>query len=81
LSAVENHNIITFTFNQPICAGATVGTGQASFFFGLASTHPPKAVAAKVAIPGLLPVDVKARSPDLGANPPPLPPLGPGGPR
>jgi hypothetical protein len=64
LFSVEQHrNIITFTFNQPVCPGLTPGTGASSFFFGLASTHPPKAVVAKVGIPGLLPEDVKARAP------------------
>jgi hypothetical protein len=65
LFSVEQHrNIITFTFNQPVCPGLTPGTGASSFFFGLASTHPPKAVVAKVGIPGLLPEDVKARAPN-----------------
>jgi len=64
LSAEQNRNVITFTFNQPVCPGPTPGTGATSFFFGLASTHPPKAVIAKVSVPGLSPEDVKARAPD-----------------
>jgi hypothetical protein len=64
LSAEQFRNIITFTFNQPVCPGLTPGTGASSFFFGLASTHPPKAAVAKVSVPGLLPEDVKARAPD-----------------
>jgi len=64
LSADQNRNIITFVFNQPVCPGLTPGTGASSFFFGLASTHPPKAAVAKVSVPGLLPEDVKARAPD-----------------
>src|SRR5437588_577389 len=62
-SVEQIHNIITFIFNQPVCPGPTPGTGASSFFFGLTSTHPPKAVAAKVSVPGLLPEDVKARAP------------------
>jgi hypothetical protein len=62
-SVEQIHNIITFIFNQPVCPGPTPGTGASSFFFGLTSTHPPKTVAAKVSVPGLLPEDVKARAP------------------
>ena len=64
LSVEQTHDIITFTFNQPVCPGLTPGAGASSFFFGLASTHPPKAIAAKVGVPGLLPEGVKARAPD-----------------
>jgi hypothetical protein len=60
LSAEQNRNVITFTFDQPVCPGSTPGTGASSFFFGLASANPPKAVVVKVSIPGL---DVKARAP------------------
>jgi len=56
-------NIITFTFNQPVCAGPAPGTGHTSYFFGLASTFPPHAITAKVSVPGLEPIDVKARAP------------------
>lgn len=64
LYAVEQTgNVITFTFNQPVCAGPTPGTGHTSFFFGLASTFPPHAITAHVSVPGLDPIDVKARAP------------------
>jgi hypothetical protein len=63
LSAEQNRNVITFTFDQPVCPGSTPGTGASSFFFGLASANPPKAVVVKVSIPGLDPEDVKARAP------------------
>jgi hypothetical protein len=64
-SAVQNRNIITFTFSQPVCAADTSGPGQTTFFFGLASIHPPKAIVATVEVPGLFPgVDVKARAPN-----------------
>jgi hypothetical protein len=63
--AEQNRNIITFTFTQPVCAADSSGPGQTTFFFGLASIHPPKAIVAIVEVPGLLPgVDVKARAPN-----------------
>jgi hypothetical protein len=64
-SAVQNRNIITFTFSQPVCAADTSGPGQTTFFFGLASIHPPKAIVATVEVPGIFPdVNVKARAPN-----------------
>jgi hypothetical protein len=64
-SAVQNRNIITFTFSQPVCAADTSGPGQTTFFFGLASINPPKAITATVEVPGVFPdVDVKARAPN-----------------
>ena len=64
-SADQNGNIITFTFSQPVCAADSSGPGQTTFFFGLASTHPPKGVVAKVEAPGVFPaIDVKARAPN-----------------
>jgi hypothetical protein len=64
-SAVQNRNIITFTFSQPVCAADTSGPGQTTFFFGLASIHPPKAITAAVEVPGIFPdVNVKARAPN-----------------
>jgi len=64
LAVDETNGVITFTFSQPICAGTTPGTGQASRFFGLASAFPPRAVVAKVSVPGLDPIDVKATVPE-----------------
>jgi hypothetical protein len=64
-SAVQNRNIITFTFSQPVCAADTSGPGQTTFFFGLASIHPPKAIVATIEAPGVFPdLDVKARAPN-----------------
>jgi hypothetical protein len=64
-SAVQNRNIITFTFSQPVCAADSSGPGQTTFFFGLASIHLPKAIAAIVEAPGVFPdLDVKARAPN-----------------
>jgi hypothetical protein len=60
----QTGSVITFTFNQPVCAGPTPGSGHTSHFFGLASAHPPHAINAKVSVPGLDPIDVKARAPE-----------------
>ncbi len=63
-SAEQNRNIITFTFSQPVCAADTSGPGDTTFFFGLASIHPPKSIVASVEAPGVFPdLDVKARAP------------------
>ena len=63
-SAELNRNIVTFTFSQPVCAADSSGPGQTTFFFGLASVHPPKAIVATIEAPGVSPdVDVKARAP------------------
>jgi hypothetical protein len=56
-------NVVTFTFNQPVCAGPTPGSGHTSYFFGLASEFPPHAITAHVSVPGLDPINVKARAP------------------
>jgi hypothetical protein len=64
-SAVQNRNIITFTFSQPVCAADTSGPGQTTFFFGLASIHTPKAITATIEAPGVFPdLNVKARAPN-----------------
>lgn len=64
-SAVQNRNIITFTFTQPVCAADSSGPGQTTFFFGLASSQAPKAIVATVEAPGVFPaIDVKARAPN-----------------
>jgi hypothetical protein len=59
----QTDGVITFTFNQPICAGPTPGSGHASRFFGLSSAFPPRAIDATVSVPGLDPVAVRARAP------------------
>lgn len=64
LYAVEQTgNVITFTFNQPVCAGPTPGSGHTSYFFGLASEYAPHAITAHVSVPGLDPIDTAARGP------------------
>lgn len=65
-SAEQNRRgIITFTFSQPVCAADTLGPGQTTFFFGLASTNTPSGIVVGLEVPGLVdPVDVKARAPN-----------------
>ena len=40
-SAVQTGDQITFSFSPGVCAGASPGNGESSFFFGLASSTPP----------------------------------------
>lgn len=47
-SVVQIGNQITFNFSTPVCAGSAPGKGQTSYFFGLASTQPPKNITAKI---------------------------------
>ncbi|HEX8843996.1 MAG TPA: hypothetical protein VF791_05105 [Pyrinomonadaceae bacterium] len=47
-SAEKDGNNITFTFSSPVCAGATSGAGQSSFFWGLVSVLQPRFVSASV---------------------------------
>ncbi len=47
-SASESGSIITLNFASPVCAGASVGHGDSSYFFGLASSHPPHAITAQI---------------------------------
>jgi hypothetical protein len=72
LFAEQSGSTITFTFSQPVCAGQTPNTGDTTFFFGLTSAFAPRAITAEVGVPGLLPVDVKARGPN---HPRVLPPI------
>ncbi len=67
LAVDQTNGVITFTFDQPICAAtATARTGQASRVIGVASPFPPKAIVAKVSVPGLDPIGVAARAPHHG---------------
>lgn len=47
-SVDKQGRIITFSFNPPVCAGSSPGTGQTSYFFGLTSTNPPRHVTAEI---------------------------------
>jgi hypothetical protein len=47
-SVDKQGRIITFFFGPPVCAGASPGTGQSTFFFGLTSARPPRHVTAEI---------------------------------
>jgi hypothetical protein len=66
----QNGEVITFTFNEPVCAGPAPGQGHSSYFIGVASTLSPKLIVAYAAVPGLLPIDVKARAGAAGDQSP-----------
>lgn len=40
--ADQTGDTVTFTFSPPVCPGSRPGDGESSFFFGLASTNPPR---------------------------------------
>ena len=64
-SAEQIGNAITFTLEQPVCAGDGVSQGKSSFFFGLASAHGLKPTKAKINGPGFGdPIKVRAGTPD-----------------
>lgn len=63
-AAETEGNIITFTFNEPVCAGINDGSGLASYFVGVTSVHSPKSIVASIRLPGQPLVKVKARVPD-----------------
>lgn len=63
VSAVQTGRSITFTFQPSVCAGSAPGKGDTSFFFGLASSKPPKAITAIVTLAGGAPLSVPARAP------------------
>lgn len=55
---------VTFTFWSWVCSGASIGRGQSSFFFGLASARGPRAITAQILIePGSTWRSVAARAP------------------
>ncbi len=43
-SASQDNRIVTFTFQQGLCAGSSPGSGQSSFFFGMSSAKPSRSV-------------------------------------
>jgi len=63
VTAVQTGRAITFTFQPSVCAGSAPGKGDTSFFFGLASSKPPKAITAIVTVAGGAPLSVAARAP------------------
>jgi hypothetical protein len=63
VTAVQTGKAITFTFKPSVCAGSAPGKGETSFFFGLASAKPPKAITAVVTVAGGSDLNVAARAP------------------
>jgi hypothetical protein len=47
-AAEQIGDAITFRFKFPVCAGASIGRGDSTFFFGLASTNPSTTAVARV---------------------------------
>ena len=42
------HNMLTFRFDSPICAGGPHSEGDSTYFFGLVSAQPPRSVTATI---------------------------------
>lgn len=63
LYAVRFGNSANFVFEQPVCAGATAGSGQSSLYFGMTAAAAPKAVTMTLGWPGLTGIAVAARGP------------------
>jgi hypothetical protein len=65
VSAEQDGDVITFTFSKPICASEPANAANTTYFFGLASIHPPIAVSAGVFGTGNPPYyNVAARAPN-----------------
>ena len=62
-SALQSGNVITFTFEQPVCAASDSSAGQVSSVFGLTASAAPMFRAVKAGIPGTDHIDVKAMVP------------------
>ena len=50
--ADKTGNVITFTFSKPVCAGASAGKGDTSYFFGLTAAKAPKQILAHIQVVG-----------------------------
>lgn len=61
-SAVQNGDVITFTFTQPVCTDE-FGKGQVSATFGLTASNPSRFLVVKAGVPGTNHIDVKAMVP------------------
>jgi hypothetical protein len=70
-SADLDSGLVTFRFQPPVCPGGRPGSGETSFFFGLASQDPPQEVTATVGFTAGDDVVVAARAP--AASPPDRP--------
>jgi hypothetical protein len=63
-SADRTGSKITFRFAPSVCAGASPGNGQSTFFFGLTSAKPPRPVVAHVFDDAGTVTDLSARAPE-----------------
>jgi hypothetical protein len=64
-SALQSGDVITFTFEQAICASEPANAANTTYFFGLASAHPPTVVSAGIFATGKPPYyTVPARAPN-----------------
>jgi hypothetical protein len=75
-SAERTGDRITFRLAPAVCAGNRSGSGESTFFFGLAAAGPPQPVTARavVSLGGTLDLDARAPAAgeDGGAPPPPI---------
>lgn len=65
-TVTRSGDTLTFTFSPGVCAGNAPGNGDSSFFFGLASAYPPRAVQAEVKDSNGHTYTLDARAPDFG---------------
>lgn len=63
LSATRSGNAVNFVFEQPVCAGATPGTGKSSNYIGLVSASQPKAVTVTLGWPATLGIPASSYGP------------------
>lgn len=63
-SAEQTGRVVTFSFSPAVCPGNRPGAGENSFFFGLASSHPPDSVQAKLVFTDGSDVTTEARAPE-----------------
>jgi hypothetical protein len=65
VSAVQDGDVITFSFEKLVCAAMPASAANTTFFFGLASVHPPAATSAGIFGTGNPPYyNVPARAPN-----------------
>jgi hypothetical protein len=74
-SADRTGDRITFRLAPAVCAGNRSGSGESTFFFGLAAAGPPQPVTARavVSLGGTLDLDARAPAAGEDGGAPPLP--------
>ncbi len=65
--ARQTGDTVTFNFSPPVCAGASTGNGETSFFIGLTSSQPPQEVTAMLAGTSGYSADLAARAPEASS--------------